>query len=179
MEDFFNSTPNWYRDFLYVSSSPEGSVQLGGVSSTISYTYFAILPTPWFGHRLSRFGRWLSVRTKSPNLVSDLFYYPFLMYIYRSPSAIQNKQSSHTWSSGSTGLFGCKTVRLNMNRKSGRKNTFLPDLSRVYGFVNRTDVCNLKPLYWNGIWTGSFELYIETTPRALFQKLYTVKLPIF
>ena len=50
MEDFFNSTPNWYRDFLYVSSSPEGSVQLcvfgGGVSSTISYTYFAILPTP-------------------------------------------------------------------------------------------------------------------------------------
>lgn len=32
-------------------------------------------------------------------------------------------------------------------------------------------------LKWNLTW--SFELQIEMTPRAPFQKLYTVKLPIF
>ena len=53
------------------------------------------------------------------------------------------------------GMFGCKTVRLTMNWKSGRKNAFLPNMSRVCGFVNRTDVCNMKPPYWTGICNGS------------------------
>jgi len=30
MEDFFNSTPNFYYDFLVLYSSTEGSMQLGG-----------------------------------------------------------------------------------------------------------------------------------------------------
>jgi hypothetical protein len=33
------------------------------------------------------------------------------------------------------GVFGCKTVRLNLNWKSGRKNAFFPNLSRVCGFI--------------------------------------------
>ena len=43
------------------------------------------------------------------------------------------------------GAFGCKSVRLNLNWKSGRKNAFLPDLARVCGSMGCTDVCNLKP----------------------------------
>ena len=49
------------------------------------------------------------------------------------------------------GTFSCKSVRLNLNGKSGRKNAFLPDLIRVYGFTGCTDARNLKPsdLIWS------------------------------
>ena len=53
------------------------------------------------------------------------------------------------------GLFGYKTFISNMNWKSGRKNAFLPNLSRVCGFII-TRTC--------AIWS----LHIEMTPRALF-----------
>jgi hypothetical protein len=48
--------------------------------------------------------------------------------------------SAESWKSAesgtrSWGLFGCRTVRLNLNWKSGRKNAFLPNLLRVCGFV--------------------------------------------
>ena len=45
----------------------------------------------------------------------------------------------------SKGSFGCKSVRLNLNWKSSKKNAFLLDVTRVYVSTGYTDVCNLKP----------------------------------
>ena len=42
-------------------------------------------------------------------------------------------------------MFSCKSVRLNLNRKSGRKNAFLSNSTRVCGSTDCQDVCNLKP----------------------------------
>ena len=41
-------------------------------------------------------------------------------------------------------MFSCKTIRLNLNWRSGGKDAVLPDLSRVRGFANCTGVYNLK-----------------------------------
>ena len=54
------------------------------------------------------------------------------------------------------GSFGCNLTLLNLNWKSGRKNAFLPDLTRVCGSTGCTDVCNLKPS--DSIWSSNQEL---------------------
>ena len=46
MENFFNLTPNFYRNFLVLYSSTEGSVQLGGCikldQSSLLLSYYCL-----------------------------------------------------------------------------------------------------------------------------------------
>jgi len=81
MEDFFDSTPNWYRDFLYVYSSPESSVQLGGCwPESDSLTLLSYLPLDSVTD--SVIDSVIDLVDSVNDTVTVLVYYPFLMYVY-------------------------------------------------------------------------------------------------
>ena len=83
----------------------------------------------WVGHLLVwATSLWITLRSIYSNILRPSLHYDSTAKVKRAK-----------------GSFGCNLTLLNLNWKSGRKNAFLPDLTRVCGPTSCTDVCNLKP----------------------------------